>query len=163
MAFMYNDNGDVTSFAEPDDVTTLDQRIFDANESLTESVVLTSVERATDRILGKLKVSQWWRKVNSSSTIGMLPDVDANLILTRHDDFTDLCMYTALANYILPGVADFADEDSSERQKMVYYSQRADELYIELSSNVDWYDTDNDGSISSDEAIATPFVQKRIR
>ncbi len=160
---MYNDNGDVTSFAEPDDVTTLDQRIFDANESLTESVVLTSVERATDRILGKLKVSQWWRKVNSSSTIGMLPDVDANLILTRHDDFTDLCMYTALANYILPGVADFADEDSSERQKMVYYSQRADELYIELSSNVDWYDTDNDGSISSDEAIATPFVQKRIR
>ena len=162
MAFIIEDDT-VVSFAEPTDVSDKDQRIFDANESLTEEVVLTGVTRATERILSKLKVSSWWRKVNSSCTMSNLPDIDPSLIIGRQDDFTDLCVYIALSDYILPGLADFGDSESAERQKMMYYSTRADAMFIELSTAGDWYDADGDGSISSDEVLPTTYNLKRVR
>ncbi len=162
MAFIIEDDT-VVSFAEPTDVSDKDQRIFDANESLTEEVVLSGLTRATDRILSKLKTSSWWRKVNSSSTMNNLPDIDPNLIIGRQDDFNDLCVYVALSDYILPGLADFGDIESAERQKMMYYSTRSDALFIEISTSGDWYDIDGSGTIDSDEILTTTYNLKRVR
>ena len=163
MAFMYDENNDVVSFAEPCDVTDKDQRIFDANECLTEAVVLNDLERATERILTKLKASSWWKKINSSTTMSALPDVDANLIIARTQDFTDLCVYSALADYILPGIADFNNPDNAERQKMGYYDLRAQGLFVELTTLCDWYDIDSSGSIETDETSDQVYSLKRIR
>ena len=163
MAFMFDDNGDVISFAEPNDVYEKDQRIFDANESLNEAVVLSGLQRATERILTKLKGSSWWRSVNSGSAMSNLPNVDPNLIIARQQDFTDLCVYAALADYMLPGIADFNDPDSAERQKMDYYSLKAQELFVELTTLCDWYDVDSSGEIESNETSNYVFNLKRIR
>ena len=163
MAFVIEDDLEVSSFADYTDVYEKDTRIFDANESLSESVVVSGVERATERILAKLKTSQWWRSDNPGYTTGNLPDIDSKLIINRQDDFTDLCVYVALSDYILPNIADFGDVESAERQKMSYYSTRADELFVELSTAGDWYDTDADGTVSSDEVLPTTFNLKRIR
>ena len=162
MAFYLEDNS-VVSFAETKDVEDMDQRIFNANESLTDEVVLIGVKRATDRILSRLKSSNWWRKHNSSSPIAALPDVDANLIINRQQDFTDLCVFIALADYILPGSADFADPDSAERQKMDYYTTRAESLFVELLTLNDFYDFDSSGTIEDDEATTSVYSLKRVR
>lgn len=162
MAFVIEANT-VISFAEVSEVRDKDQRIFNANESLTESVIRDGLERATGRILAKLKMSTWWKSVNPEYTTYNLPEVDANLIISRQEDFTDLCVYMAMADYILPGVADFSDPDSAERQKMSYYSTRADSLFIELLKLNDWYDFDGDGTISDEEKTSTPYSLKRVR
>lgn len=162
MAFMY-ENDSVVSLAEPQDVIDKDQRIFDANESLTEAVIQSGLTRATERIAAKLKATQWWRSVNPGVSTARLPDVNLDLILNRQEDFTDLCVYLALSEYILPGVADFADPDSAERQKMGYYELRATELFTELSTSVDWYDIDESGTIEDDEKSSSTYVVKRIR
>lgn len=162
MAFYY-ENSSVVSFAEASDVEDADQRIFNANESLTEDVVLIGVKRATERILSRMKSSSWWKKMNSSTTTATLPDVDADLIINRQQDFTDLCVFIALADYILPGSADFADPDSAERQKMEYYSTRAESLFVELLTLNDFYDFDSSGAIEDDEATTTIYTLKRVR
>jgi len=92
-----------------------------------------------------------------------VPALDPNRIIARQNDFTDLCVYTALADFILPSIADFSKEDSAERQKMGYYTQRADELFGELITAGDWYDFDDDATIQSDEKQPGQFNLKRVR
>lgn len=157
MAFIIEDSQTI-SFADYEDVTTQDQRLFDSNEGLTDDVVETALIRATERILSKIRASGWWRTyyVNRDTstnyrTTADIPEVDPSKILSRLDDFTELCVATALADYILPQVADFGDEADSERNKMGYYRTRAEALFGELIEAGDWYDFDDDGTIQSDE------------
>lgn len=163
MAFIYDESSNVTSFAETQDVIDKDKRIRDANECLSDATIETSLTRATERILAKLKMSTWWKGVNSSYTTGTLPDIDANLILGRQDDFTDLCVYTALSEYILPGVADFGDPEDADVAKISFYGVKASELFTELITLNDWYDTDNSGTVEDDEKTTTGYSLKRIR
>jgi hypothetical protein len=72
-------------------------------------------------------------------------------------------VYTALADYILPQIADFGNEDSAERKKMSYYTQKADQLFGELITAGDWYDFNDDNSISSSEKQPGQFNIKRVR
>lgn len=162
MAFMYEDTT-VVSLAEPQDVYDKDQRVFDANEVLTEAVVLSGLSRATERIEAKLKATQWWKSVNPGYTTATLPDINLDLILNRQNDFTDLCVYIALSEYILPGVADFGDPDAAEIAKISFYTLRASELFTELATSCDWYDTDVSGTVDSDEKTSQVYVEKRIR
>lgn len=164
------DAGTVTSFAEFQDVVNKDNRLFDANEGLSDDVVETQLIRATERILSKLRSSAWWHSYyvnrNSSTVINTLADIpalNANRIIGRQNDFTDLCVYTALAEYILPSVADFGNEDNAERQKMGYYTQKADALFGELISAGDWYDFDDDNTIASNEKQPGQYNLKRVR
>jgi hypothetical protein len=92
-----------------------------------------------------------------------IPAVNANRIKGRVNDFTDLCVYTALAEYILPSIADFGNEDSAERQKMAYYIQRAESLFGELITAGDWYDFDNDNTVESGEKSPGQYNIKRVR
>lgn len=169
MAFVI-ESGTVTSFAEFQDVVDKDTRIFEANEGLSDDVIDKALIRTTERILAKLRTSAWWRgyylQRNTSTTITTVADIpalDPMKIDARQTDFTDMCVYYALSDIILPGVADFSNEDSAERQKMGYYKQRADELYGELITAGDWYDFDNDGTVESGEKQPGYYNLKRVR
>lgn len=151
----------VISFATSDDVVQADQRIFDQNEGLTDDVIEASLIRATERILTKLKDTEWWKTQNAGAST--LPNVNPILIINRQNDFTDLCIYEALAFYILPSVADFDNEQQSERNKMSYYQQKASNLFIELVQSGDFYDFDGDGRITANEIKGIRELRKRVR
>jgi hypothetical protein len=169
MAFVIEDNVTV-SFAEFQDVVDKDQRIFEANEGLSDDQVDTALIRTTERILAKLRASAWWKTyymrrdtTTAYLTSADIPALDPDKIKARQQDFTDLCVYWALSDYILPSVADFSDADSSERQKMGYYTQRAEALFGELITAGDWYDFDDDGNIESSEKSPGQYNLKRVR
>lgn len=168
MAFIV-ENNNVISFAEYDDVRLLDERLFETNESLTDDGVEDLLIRATERILTKLRSSAWWKNyyINRTSTSirtsADIPALDPNRIIARQNDFTDLCVYMALSEYIYPKLADFGNEADPERAKMGYYTNKADALFGELISEGDWYDFDDDGTIASTEKSPGQYNLKRIR
>lgn len=169
MAFV-TENDVVISFAEFQDVVDKDQRLFEANEGLSDDAVEAQLVRATERILTRLRSSDWWksyyikRDTNTVyKTVADIPAVNPNYIKARQNDFTDLCVYTALSDFILPSIADFGNEDNAERQKMGYYSQKADALYGELITAGDWYDFDDDDTIASNEKQPGQYNLKRVR
>lgn len=169
MPFVTEDN-EVISFAEFQDVVNRDQRLFDANEGLSDDIVEAHLVRATERILSKLRSSAWWQSyyVNRNTgtvltTTADIPALDPNRIIGRTNDFTDLCVYIALGEFILPSVADFGKEDNAERNKMGYYVQKAEALFGELITAGDWYDFDDNGSIASKEKQPGQYNLKRVR
>jgi hypothetical protein len=168
MAFVI-ESSTVTSFAEYQDVVDRDQRLFQANEGLTDDVVDPLLVRTTERILTKLRASDWWRSYyldQSNSpiyTVADIPALNPNKIKARASDFTDLCVYWALMEYILPNIADFGNENNEERQKMGYYSNKADKLFGELITAGDWYDFDGDLTVESSEKQPGFYNLKRVR
>lgn len=169
MAFV-KEKGNVVSFAEFADLELSDQLLLVSNEGLNDSSVIDpKLVRATERILSKLQSSAWWRSYylnRTSSSITKVTDVpplNANYIIARQNDFTDLCLATALAEYILPMIADYGSEDNAERQKMGYYAERAANLFTELVEAGDWYDFDASGVVTSDEKQASVVNLRRIR
>jgi len=169
MAFV-TENSIVVSFAEYSDVLQQDQRLFEVNEGLSDDVVEPFLVRATERILTKLRTTSWWtsyfRDRNTTVTVNSLADIPAlnpNYIKLRQTDFTELCVYVALADYILPSIADFSNQDSAERQKMGYYTNRADALFMELVTAGDWYDWDNSGTVTASERTTGLINLKRVR
>lgn len=159
----------VTSFAEYQDVIDADQRLFDANEGLTDDIVEQHLTRATERILSKLRTTAWWqdyyvkRSGANIMTVADIPALNPSKIKDRYNDFTELCVVMALADYILPNVADFSNEDSAERRKMGYYKQRSELLFEELVTAGDWYDFDGSGAISQSERQPGIYNLKRVR
>lgn len=167
MAFIKSNNT-VISFAEFADVYDRDQRLFDANEGLTEDLVEEHLIRSTERILVKIRNSKWWAQYYAERTPGVtnvtqVGTVNPNRILARQNDFTDVCVFTALGEIILPSVADFSNQENAEYKKMGYYVQRAEALLNELIEAGDWYDFDGDGSVESGEKQAGAVNPKRIR
>lgn len=169
MAFITEDDN-VISFAEYSDVTARDQRLFDSNEGLTDDVVEDALIRSTERILSSIRSTDWWRNYyrdrDSSFTynsVADIPAVDASKILGRQNDFTDLCVYWAMAEYILPKVANFGDDADDERAKMGYYKGKSEEMFMELIRAGDWYDFDDDATVESLEKDPGKIVLKRVR
>jgi hypothetical protein len=169
MAFIV-ENGTVISFADYQDVFDRDQRLFDSNEGLTDDVIEPLLERATQRILDQIKSTAWWKTywLRRSSdftfnTSADIPNPDIDKIISRTEDFTDLCVYTALAEYILPAVADFGNQDNAERLKMGYYEMKSSKLFAELITAGDWYDFDGDGVIQSTEKDPGKINLRRVR
>lgn len=169
MAFI-NDGTNVVSFAEFQDVVALDQRLFEANEGLTDDIVEAFLIRSTERILNLIRSTQWWKELYIQKTPGAtytsavdLPQVDPNKILGRQNDFTDLCAMYALWNYILPKVADFSKEDNSERNKIGFYQAKYQILFDELINSGDWYDISGDDVVSRNEKLLGNNNLKRIR
>lgn len=168
MAFIV-ENDITVSFAEYDDVEARDQRLLESNEGLTDDVVEPLLERATDRILSKMRSTAWWsdyyqkQSGNSITSLADIPEIDPNKILARRADFTDLCVYTAFAEYIMPLVADFGTEDSAERNKISYYENKAESLFNELIRAGDWYDFDDDATVESTEKSPGKINIKRVR
>ena len=167
MAFI-EDTTTVYSFANYTDVTSKDDRLFAENEGLTQTVVEDMLVRSTERILSQIRSSGWWYDLNSRMGTSMLnrsdvPQVDAKRILNRKNDFTDLCVYHAFHEAILPRVADFGAEDNAERQKIGFYQQRYDSLLKELIEAGDWYEYDNDKTVENTEFEPGVVNPRRIR
>ena len=159
------------SFADYDDVLAKDSRLFSANEGLTQDVVEDSLIRSTQRILDMLRSSDWWkdyyiRQSGSMANVVVgqsisVPPLDPFLILARQNDFTDLCVYHTLSEYLLAKVADFGNQDSAERQKIGFYDTKFRDLFDELIVAGDWYDFTNNGTITDAEKY--PYVSNLVR
>lgn len=168
--------GNVVAFAEYSDVTSTDQRLFEANEGISnETQVEDLTEKATNRILQLVRNTAWWRRyyliegtdaqrqaTNTRST----PDVplpNANFILGRRADWTDLCVYFTLYEYLLPKVADFSSQDNAEVQKIGVYRTKFDVLFRELIEDGTWYDFDGSGTVTETEKLPTRTNLVRVR
>ena len=161
------------SFADYDDVVAKDSRLFQANEGLTQDVVEETLIRSTERILDLIRNTDWWKSYYIRETgslsgvvIGqavMVPALDPFLILDRQNDFTDLCVYYALSNYLYPKVADFGNPDSAERQKIGFYDEKYRALFEEVIGDGDWYDFDNSGTVTNSEKYPYPTNLQRVR
>lgn len=169
MAFLQNGTTTI-SFAEYDDVVTADQRLFEANEGLTDDVVEDALIRATQRILVLFRNTDWWRSYYLTratdfvaNTVADIPALDPNRIADRQADFTDLCVYYALYNYVLPKIADFSTEDNAERAKIGFYQGKFDRLFGELIDAGDWYNFDGSGAITSAEKQPGFYNLRRVR
>lgn len=169
MAFVIANNT-VVSFAEYTDVLQRDQRLFELNEGLSDDVVEPLLERATQRIQTRLSSTEWYRTYYVKRTANLslksvadIPAMDLDRIVGRQQDFTDLCVYVALSEYILPLIADFGNDDSAERKKMGYYSVQAEKLLQELVALGDWYDFDSDGVVEQLERDPGVYIVKRVR
>lgn len=167
MAFI-EDTNTVYSFADYSDVTSKDSRLFDENEGLDQTVVEDLLVRSTERVLSQLRSSDWWYELNQRGGVNMAnrrdtPPVDAKSILSRKNDFSDLTVYHALYESILPKVADFGSEDNAERKKIGFYQQKYDSLFMELITAGDWYDFDGDDTVEPDEFQQGYINPRRIR
>jgi len=168
--------GNVVSFAEYSDVTQTDQRLFEANEGIADSTTVEELtEKATSRILQLIRNTSWWRRYylieandtqRAATTTRSTPDVplpNPNLILGRQADFTDLCVYFTLYQYLLPKVADFTQQDTAEANKIGVYRTKYDELFRELIEDGTWYDFNADGVITELEKLPTRVNLVRVR
>lgn len=157
------------SFATYQDVVDRDQRLFEANEGLDDITVEDMLIRTSQRILSKIRASDWWRNyqfnrnTSLNNDVRLVPEVNALLIKSRQSDFTDLCVYQAMEEYILPKIADFGNEASAERQKILYYKDKATALFQELIEAGDWYDFDGDNTIEISEKEPVKLNLVRIR
>ena len=179
MAFVTDGAGNVTSYAEYTDVLQKDQRLLEANvikvpaESGFVDVtdfIEDMLTKSTDRINIKFKASSWYQGYlnytgQSVSNPALMPDFNPNYILSRQQEFTDLCVFYALYYYILPLIADFSGEDdtSAEVQKIKYYEDKFQGLFNELIALADWYDADGDGTIEDSEKVWTNQTVRRSR
>ena len=167
MAFILS-SGNVVAFAEYEDVTACDQRLFEANEGIAVDVTVEDLTtKATNRILQLIRNTSWWRRyyLIETNDAGRLaaqtrstPDVPLPVgakIKVRKPDFTDLCVYFTMYEYLLPRVADFSAQDNAEVQKIGVYRTKFDQLFRELIDDGTWYDFDGDGTISSLEKLPT--------
>lgn len=175
MAFILS-SGNVVSFAEYSDVTITDQRLFEANEGIA---VADDVEdltiKATNRILQLIRNTNWWRRYymieasdaqrTATQTLSTadVPLPNPNRIATRRSDFTDLCVYFTLYEYLLPKVADFSNEDNAEYRKIGFYRTKFDTLFRELIEDGCWYDFSGDGTVNSTEKMPTRTNLVRVR
>jgi hypothetical protein len=157
----------VLSFAEYEDVLAKDQRLFEANEGLTDVIVEDALIRATERILTLIRASVWWKSYyvnHSPTTLSVnVPAPVGKQIIARKSDFTDLATYYALAEILLPKVADFGNADTAERQKIGFYDEKFRALFKELIEAGDWYDFDDDASVETLEKSPSRVNLVRVR
>lgn len=157
------------SFAEYQDVLDRDSRLLEANEGLDEITIEDMLIRASNRILSRIKATDWWKNYQFSRNSSLkndprlVPEVNALNIIARKGDFTDLCVYHAFEEFILPKVADFSNQDSAEFQKILFYKDKSTNLFNELIEAGDWYDFDGDGEIITTERAPSRLNLVRVR
>jgi len=177
MAFILSGTN-VVSYAEALDVKDKDQRLFESNEldftnvpdapGSLNNYLEDLTTKATNRINQKIRASARWREYlgyagSGYDSIDNIPAFNPNLIKTRKADFTDMCCYYTLKEYLLPKVADFGNPESSEVQKIQYYDDKFNELFAELLNMFDWYDSDNDGTVQDGEKMVRFSLTRRTR
>jgi hypothetical protein len=155
----------VLSFAEYNDAEVIDQRVFEENEGLSVDEVEDSLIRSTERILDIIRNTNWYKTMALSLGASYLtiPTPSANKIVSRQNDFTDLCVYYALTNYLLPKVADFGSEDNAERVKIDFYLVKFNSLLEELITAGDWYDYNGNGTLGVEENRPGIINYQRVR
>lgn len=176
MAFIIA-GGVVVSYAEATDVRDKDQRLFEANEINFADApnTPTSVDeyledlniKSTNRINQKIRASARWREylghVGGGFDQNSIPAFNPTSIIDRKADFTDMCSYYTLKEYLLPKIADFGNPESPEVQKIQYYDDKFNELFSELLNMFDWYSYDGDASVEDGEKMIRFSLTRRTR
>jgi hypothetical protein len=175
MAFILS-SGSVLAFAEYEDVTAADQRLFEANEGIADAILVEDLTaKATSRILQLIRNTEWWRRyyrieasdaqrlATQTKSYPQPPLPIGAQIEARKPDFTDLCVYFTLYEYLLPRVADFSTQDNAEVVKIGVYRTKFDDLFRELIDDGSWYDFNDDGTIQSTEKLPTRQNLVRVR
>lgn len=164
----YNIVGGVfQSFAVYSEVTARDSRFFESNEGFTELQVNDLLAQASQRILSKLKNTDWWKEYQFSrdSTLErdlrLLPDVDPLKMDGRQQDWKDLNIYFAMSEYLLPRAADWSNE--ADVVKINFYKDQFTALFKELIEDGRWYDYDNSGTIEKTEKSPSRVNLVRVR
>lgn len=169
--------GSVVSYSEAVDVKDKDQRVFEANEinytdvpdspGSLDAYLEDLLIKSTSRINEKIRASAQWRiylgYTGIDYDVNNIPQFNPNRILSRKADFTDMCCYYVLKEYILPKVADFGNPESPEVQKIQYYERKFTDLFEELLSMMDWYDSDGDGTVEDSERMLNYKLPRRTR
>lgn len=159
--------GNFVSFAVYSEVAARDQRFFESNEGITELQVNDLLAQASQRILAKLKATDWWTEYQFSRDASLkrdqrlLPDVDALKIKGREQDWKDLNIYFVMAEYLLPRAADWSNE--ADTAKIDFYKDQFIALFKELIEDGRWYDYDNDGTVEVDERQPSRVNLVRVR
>ena len=160
-------NNAFVSFAVYSEVTARDQRFFEANEGITELQVNDLLAQASERILSKLKSTDWWadyqfKRDNSlQRDLRLVPDVNPLRIKGSEQDFKDLNIYFVMAEYLLPRVADWSNE--ADTNKINFYKDQFMALFKELVEDGSWYDYDADGTIETAEKQPSRVNLVRVR
>jgi hypothetical protein len=177
MAFINPNQSGVIAFAEYEDVTATDQRLFEANEGIADPAMVEDLTtKATNRILQLIRNTTWWRQyylqqgdtaertaTQTSNGYVDAPLPNPNLIAGRQADFTDLCVYFTLYEYLLPKVADYSNQDNAEVVKVGVYRTKFDKLFMELIEDGTWYDFDASGTVTKSEKTPTRLNLVRVR
>lgn len=177
MAFITDGGGNVISYAEALDVKDKDQRVFEANEfdftnvpdapGSLNNYIEDLTEKSTNRINEKIRASSNWREYLNYQGVGLtnntIPAFDPDNIKSRKADFTDMCCYYTLKEYLLPKIADFGNPESPEVQKITYYENKFENLFKELTSMWDWYSYDGDATVQDDEKFVRFSRNRRTR
>lgn len=175
MAFIVS-GGTVISYADALDIRDKDQRIYECNEiNFTDAPAAPGnlneyiedlATKSTARINQKIRASAQWRSYLASQggdySSQNIPAFEPEKIRSRQSDFTDLCAYYVLKEYLIPKIATF-EENSAEVYKIQYYEQKFDQVLTELLQFWDWYDYDGGGSITSSERNIRPELTRRTR
>lgn len=157
--------GEFISFAVYADVAARDQRFFESNEGITSGTVDDLLEQASNRILSKVKATDWWAKYQFSrdttleNDVRNLPEVNALKIIGREQDWKDLNIYFCMAEYLLPRVSDFSIE--ADTTKINFYKDQFTALFNELVQDGSWYDFDGDDTVEKTEK--SPSIINRVR
>lgn len=176
MAFITS-GGTVLAYAEAVDVRDKDQRLFEQNEinftdvpdapGSLQNYIEDLTQKSTARINQKIRASAQWREylgfVGNGYDINNIPDFNPSRIISRKSDFTDMCCYYTLKEYLIPKVADFGNPESAEVQKIQYFENKFNDLFNELLAIMDWYDNDADGSVQDDEKRTRFDITRRTR
>jgi len=155
------------SFAVYSEVAARDQRFFEANEGFTELQVNDMCSQASQRILSKLKATDWWseyqfrRNASLANDLRQLPDVNPLNIKGREQDWKDLNIYFAMTEYLLPRVADWSNE--ADVAKIAFYKDQFLALFKELIEDGRWYDYDADGTVELNERQPSRVNLVRVR
>ena len=175
MAFITS-GSTVLSYAAATDIRDKDQRIFECNEfnyadapdapaTLNEYLDDLAV-KSTARINQKIRASASWRAYLASQgsdySSQNIPDFNPSKIITRKADFTDICAYYVIKEFLLPKVANF-DENSADLNKIQYYDQKFNSILQELLQMFDWYDYDASGTVTTSEKNIKPQRFRRSR
>jgi hypothetical protein len=167
----------VFTYAEASDVKDKDQRLFESNEftlsdlpdspTTLDQYIEDLTIKATARINQKIRASSQWRNylgyVGADYDINNIPAFNAHLILARKSDFTDMCCYYTLKEYLLPRVADFGNPESAEVTKIDYYENKFSDLFNELLAMLDWYDFDQSGTLNDSDRLVRVSRTRRTR
>lgn len=169
--------GSVTSYCDASDIRDKDQRVFESNElnfadapnspTTLDEYLEDLATKSTNRINEKIRSSAKWRQYLGYSggaieDFNNIPAFNPNRIVSRQADFTDMCAYYTMKEYLLPKVADFGDELSPEVQKIQYYENKFNDLFNELMAMWDWYDREGDG-IDNEDRMVTFRTNRRTR
>lgn len=110
-----------------------------------------------------IEASEAQRLATNTRSTPDVPLPNPNLILARKSDFTDLCVYFTLYEYLLPRVADFSAQDNAEVQKIGVYRTKFDKLFQEIIDDGSWYDFNADGNVTELEKLPTRTNLVRVR